>query len=158
MTSDALLPALECVRPTPTLAGALGDFFEALERAGDEGRFHPHPLTREEAGRVAAYAGRDLYYVLAKGDHSVVGYGMLRGWDAGFDVPSLGIAIHPAARGQGLGKTLMLFLHAAARLRGATRIRLKVYPDNAGAVDLYRKLGYVFAEEQDGQLVGVLEL
>ena len=80
---------------------------------------------------------------------------MLRGWDQGFAVSSLGIATHAAARGIGLGRALMLYLHAEARRRGARRIRLKVYPDNRVAVELYRTLGYVFAGElEEGQLVG----
>jgi ribosomal protein S18 acetylase RimI-like enzyme len=83
---------------------------------------------------------------------------MLRGWDEGFEVPYLGIAIHPGERGQGYGRVLMEYLHAAARERGAVRVMLKVYEDNEAAVRLYRSLGYCFGERSDGQLVGVLEL
>jgi ribosomal protein S18 acetylase RimI-like enzyme len=48
----------------------------------------------------------------------------------------------------------MLYLHAEARRRGAPRIRLKVYPENTAAVELYRSLGYVFEASERGQLVG----
>ncbi len=88
----------------------------------------------------------------------VLGYGMLRGWDDGWKIPSLGIALDPRIRGNGTGEMLMHFLHAAARRRGATKVRLKVYPDNRTAIALYKKLGYVFATEEAGQLVGYITL
>jgi ribosomal-protein-alanine N-acetyltransferase len=83
---------------------------------------------------------------------------MLRGWDAGYAVPSLGMALHPSARGQGLGRTFMELLHDAARTRGARRVRLKVYPENEAARTLYERLGYVFSDFEEGQLVGSFDL
>ena len=135
----------------------MGLFFERLRDHQIDKFFHPHPLTREEAPKRAAYGGLDFYCVLVLGA-DVVGYGMLRGWDEGYEVPSLGIVIDPSAQGKGYGRLLMEFLHAAARQHGAKRIRLKVYADNLKAVSLYRSLGYGFAGEESGQLVGYLEL
>jgi ribosomal-protein-alanine N-acetyltransferase len=145
---------LELRRPGPGLEEALARFFAHLRETGEEARFHPHPMTPDAARERCAYQGADVYCVaLAAG--VVLGYGMLRGWDEGYDVPSLGIAVHADARGIGLGRALMLYLHAEAARRGAERIRLKVYPDNAVAVDLYRSLGYEFAPGLErGQLVG----
>ena len=88
----------------------------------------------------------------------MIGYGMLRGWDEGYEIPSLGIAIDPAQQGRGYGQRLMEFLHATARQHGAKRVRLRVHPDNHRAVELYRSLGYSFSGESDGQKVGMLEL
>ena len=149
--------ALEFRRVGPELAAALGAFFAALRASGDERFFHPHPLTAEHALALAAHSGRDLYYAAVVGGR-VAAYGMLRGWDAGYAVPSLGIAIHPDARGRGLARPFMHFLHAAARLRGAPRVRLKVYEENARAVDLYRALGYAFGDSEAGEIVGTLAL
>ena len=53
----------------------------------------------------------------------------------------------------------MDFLRLAAWRRGAKKIRLRVYPDNTAAVNLYRKLGYELTPEKDGPyLVGFLKL
>lgn len=132
--------------------------FAALVTAGDERTFHPHPLTDAYAAYITTeYAGADRYFVATSHDE-VVGYGMLRGWDEGFAVPSLGIAVHPACRGRGVAHALMMALHDDARRLGAPSIRLKVYPDNAAAVSLYRDLGYEFAGEENGQLVASLQL
>lgn len=140
-----------------TWAQPLAELFRALREAGDEKQFHPHPLTDEGAAMCTRYTGRDLYYVLVEGSR-VLGYGFLRGWDEGYEVPSLGLAIHPAARGVRLGETFMHVLHVAARRRGAKTVRLKVYPGNVTAVRLYERLGYRFVGEEAGQLVGLLEL
>jgi [ribosomal protein S18]-alanine N-acetyltransferase len=141
----------------PEWESALAAFFSALRDAGEHEQFHPHPLDAAAAAQLCAYAGEDLYYVLAEGAR-VVAYGFLRGWDEGYAVPSLGIAVHPDERGRGLGRALMERLHAAARRRGASAVRLKVYPGNEAAVALYRSLGYELGGEEDGQLVGILRL
>lgn len=117
--------------------------------------FHPHPFTRAEAERIAGDQGLDIYLGMFDGD-VILGYGMLRGWDEGYDVPSLGICLHPAARGRRLGASLMDALHRAAAERGAERVRLRVHPENRTATNLYTRLGYVYSGEQGGDLVGFL--
>ena len=148
---------VEVRRLGPEWIGALEEFFRALGEAEGSKHFHPHPLTALEAERRCHYQGPDLYYILVE-DGRVLGYGMLRGWDEGYAIPSLGIAIHPSERGKGLGKAFMHFLHAAAGRKGATQVRLKVHPDNTAAVALYEELGYTFHGQERGQLVGTLEL
>jgi [ribosomal protein S18]-alanine N-acetyltransferase len=151
---DLLSSQLEYRRPAPELEPQIAEFFRHIHETGEAERFHPHPFTPEAARERCRYAGRDVYFVAVAGGN-VLAYGMLRGWDEGYSVPSLGIAVHASARGLGLGRALMLYLHAEAARRGAERIRLKVYPDNATAVALYRSLGYVFADAlEHGQLVG----
>jgi ribosomal protein S18 acetylase RimI-like enzyme len=67
---------------------------------------------------------------------------MLRGWDEGYTVPSLGIGIRREFERQGLGREMMVALHQVAREMGATAVRLRVHPDNVGAAALYRAMGY----------------
>jgi ribosomal protein S18 acetylase RimI-like enzyme len=147
---------------SPRWTHALASLFTALDAAGDARFFHPHPLTPDHAARLCHRpAGAADYYGLATtGDPNApaLGYGLLRGWDEGFAVPSLGIAVHPAARGQGLSRVLMNHLHAEAARRGAPSIRLKVYPQNTAALRLYESLGYQFADRSGEQWVGTVEL
>lgn len=150
-------PEMEIRKLCPELEPALAEFFAVLESSGIGRTFHPHPFTAEEAGRRCAYDGADLYYVVTTRGR-VLGYGMLRGWDEGYEIPSLGIALSPEAQGKGLGKLFMLFLHAAARYAGAKKIRLKVYPGNSVAVKLYESLGYRYEGMSEGQLVGFVDL
>ncbi len=150
-------PALEFRRLAPDLLPGLTAFFESMIANKDDEFFHPHPFTSEKAVELCGYSGKDLYLV-AVCAYGVLAYGMLRGWDEGYSIPSLGIAVHPAARGTGLGTAFMRYLHAAAANRGAKSIRLKVYPHNSKAKSLYEKLGYIEAGETDGQILYTLTL
>ncbi len=152
------MQSLEFRKVSPEFEKSLEVFFKDLEGNGVGRYFHPHPFTNAEAHRVCHYVGQDLYYLAVLGDH-VLGYGLLRGWDEGYSVPSLGIVLHPTAQGQNLGRTFMGFLHAAARQKGAVKIRLKVYPDNSRGVSLYKALGYIFQTDlEQEQLVGIINL
>ncbi len=142
---------LEITRLRMPQVGALADMLAAVEHAGESSHFHPHPFTRPYLETLCEASRRDLHYVL-NADASVIGYGILRGWDEGYATPSLGIATHPGQRRRGHGAMLMHFLHAAAAVRGAERVRLRVHGANAIAIALYRALGYRFepAADADG--------
>jgi ribosomal-protein-alanine N-acetyltransferase len=146
-----------CLPLTAAWKAPLQTFLGALEQAGDHRRFQPHPFTDEVLERLVRQKGRDFYCVMVEGDR-VLAYGMLRGWDEGYEVPSLGIAVHPASRKEGVGRAMMQFLHDSARARGAARVRLRVLEDNAAAIALYEQVGYRFAAKEEGYLVGYVEL
>lgn len=52
------------------------------------------------------------------------------------------IAVDPAHRRSGIGKTLLQAAEAAAAERGAGHMRLEIREDNPGAYALYRAMGY----------------
>jgi len=138
------------------VAGLL-EFLAALAAAGDDRWFHPHPFDRVAVERLADPSCRDEYR-LAVVQGAIMGYGMLRGWEEGWAVPSLGLAIHPRFRGQGAGRRLMVHLHERARFRGADTVRLKVYRTNGAAIALYTSLGYRFEPCSETELLGLLSL
>ena len=134
---------LECRIVNNEWKDALIEFFYALIEAGDNKYFHPHPLTEEYAEYLTNYKGEDLYYIIVY-NRRVIAYGMLRGWDEGYQIPSLGIAVHPEERGKKVGQALMHFLHTAAYYKNTDKIRLKVYKDNIGAIKLYTRTWLYF--------------
>jgi ribosomal protein S18 acetylase RimI-like enzyme len=123
----------------------------------DETFFRPHPFTGDEARWIAGYVGNDVYAILVERDRPVA-YGMLRGWDEGYPVPSLGIAVRTSAQRRGLGRLMMEHLHAEAGRRGATAVRLRVHRDNVPARRLYESLGYRYADDERGELVMLIDL
>jgi len=123
----------------------------------DQTFFRPHPMTADEARRIAHYPGRDLYLV-HEIDGQAVAYGFLRGWDEGYNVPSLGVAVRDGRQGQGFGRSMMLALHSRAKAHGASRIRLRVHPNNSRARSLYQSLGYREAGMERGEILMFLEL
>lgn len=132
-------------------------FFDDLVASGDQEYFHPHPFTHEQANHIVEYDGYDLYYVILKGSY-IFGYGMLRGWDEGFSIPSLGVIIRENMRGKGFGRLLLYFLHVVAKNGGAKQVRLKVHPENFIAKNLYESMGYAFETIENGQLVGFINI
>jgi ribosomal-protein-alanine N-acetyltransferase len=153
-------PVKVCFRRlTPRYAHELVSFLGRLADAGDDRLFHPHPFTADVVATIAAPGGRDEYVVVTAGrEGPVVAYGMLRGWDEGFAVPSLGIAVDRQWRGCGLGRRLVSQLHAVAVRRTAPAVRLKVYRSNTAAVALYRSFGYEFQPHPHDQWLGLLTL
>lgn len=151
--------SMELVRLAPRWQDGLKIFFQELRECGDETFFSPHLADDISIRKVAGLNGKDLYYLLVE-DEKVLGYGLLRGWDEGYSIPSLGVAIHPAVRGAGLGKLFMNFLHVLAFQRGASKVRLRVHKDNCKAINLYKSLGYVFEEDanQAEYLIGFKNL
>ncbi len=131
----------------------LAEVFEDI----DETFFRPHPFSAREARRLARYAGRDTYAVLVE-DGRAVAYGMLRGRDEGYTVPSLGIAVRTSEQGRGLGRVMMEHLHDEARRQGAAVVRLRVDPRNVRARRLYESLGYAYAGDDRGELVMVVDV
>jgi ribosomal protein S18 acetylase RimI-like enzyme len=137
----------------PTNAGVLGQLLPRI----DARYFQPHPMTPGEAARIAGLNGRDLY-LLGFVDGEAVAYGMLRGWDEGYTVPSLGIGVRRDRIRRGYGRAMMLALHDAARERGARSVRLRVDPDNLAAASLYRSLGYREGGMERGEILMLLDL
>ena len=135
----------------------LSSFFYALVVAKQDTWFHPHALNSKMARYISKYNGFD-YYVVQCLQLNVVGYGMLRGWEKGFDTPTLGLAICPGHQRKGLGKQLLEHLHETAVERGALKVRLKVYPNNVSAIRLYHSAVYKLVDEENGQIVGYKEL
>ena len=142
---------------TPSWELSLIEFFNWINNSDVKTYFHPHPFTQEQAYQLAHYQGKDLYYIVLEKTR-ILGYGMLRGWDEGYNVPSVGICLHSSVQGIGLGVLFMNFLHIVAKRRGVSQMRLKVYSENLKALNLYRKLGYTFKERENEQLVGYLNL
>lgn len=131
--------------------------FEIIANDSSAVNFHPHPFTKEQAIIISSYQDMDIY-LGAFVDDELSGYGMLRGWDSGFQIPSLGIYLSPSARGRGFAGIFMSELHHYAHENGAHRVRLKVYPSNAAALIIYKRMGYTFETEEEGQLVGYINL
>jgi ribosomal protein S18 acetylase RimI-like enzyme len=60
----------------------------------------------------------------------------------------LSAAVRASHRGRGLGAALMEDVQAVLAARGVRAVRLTVHPGNAGAVRLYRRLGYEVEREE----------
>lgn len=132
---------IECIRYRVEWVAALQMFLQELDRAGETAFFSPHPADEKTLHGLATRPTANVHCLLVE-EKRVVGYGLLRGWDEGFEVPSLGIAIHPQRRSEGLGNFLMGYLEYQAVRRGAVSVRLRVFRQNTAAIALYSARGY----------------
>ena len=152
--TDAEIVTLEdsrrvTVRPLSTGdATALGDFYESIP-AADERFYRPHPLTREEASRVAADADNGTFVCLVaeRPDGAIAGYAWLR-WKEGADRSGFGICISTGYKGVGLGRALTSRIAEVACTVGPPVIGLTVQKANLAAFDLYRSMGFEVVREQ----------
>ena len=141
----------------PRHEAGLAELFQALVENGDDAFFYPHPLTADEARRLCRHSGSDQYFV-ATGAGQILGYGMLRGWDQGYAVPSLGLATHPNHRNKNVAEALMRGLIGQARNRGAGRLRLTAAAGRDRFIAFCTRHGFTFEPLGPGRLVGMLKL
>jgi ribosomal protein S18 acetylase RimI-like enzyme len=141
----------------PSLLLPLGNFFSRIDTPEIREHFSPHEFTDRQAERLCRQQSADQYFV-AVHDGRILAYGMLRGWDEGHEIPSLGICVDPGYRRVGLGDLMMSHLVCVARMKGVPSVRLKVKRDNARAIALYRKVGFTLAPLDGEYLKGTLDL
>jgi len=102
-----------------------------------------------EQDRISARSFRRLIaapsalVLVAEGEGELLGYALVL-LRRGSGIARLySLAISRRARGQGLGGALLQRCEEQARARGCRRLRLEVRTDNASAIGLYERSGYV---------------
>jgi ribosomal protein S18 acetylase RimI-like enzyme len=152
------MSSIEIIRLRPEHGDMLLRFFEEINVPQYTANFSPHPFDREQAKLSCNYRGRDLYYSVILNREKIIGYCMLRGWDEGYEIPSLGLCVLKEYQGFGLGRAMMNFLETVSRLRGCTKTMLRVRKDNSTARKLYLSQGYVFNDRNEDFLIGFKDL
>jgi len=148
------------VTPAPAIRALQRGDGEALARLLEDQAeteaarvFHPFPLTRDTALRLVAAARADRYWG-AWIDGRMVGFAMLRGWDAGFEVPSFGILVDRRFWRRGIGTTLTAEALQTARIAGCGWVRLTVYASNRVALRLFDRAGFHEVSREHGSAGG----
>lgn len=133
---------LQAVRPTDAELNRLRVFLAGMVHLNGGSTLTAVP----DAADIRAWlAGEDRCWLIAERAGRIVGQCRIGpDWPAAPEsgALALGIELHPDVRGFGLGRQLMLAAHRWAAGRCA-RLELAVLPHNAGALALYRALGYV---------------
>jgi RimJ/RimL family protein N-acetyltransferase len=120
--------------------------------------FYAFDSDKRAIAEVLAKRRRDIYTgIYWEGE--LIGFFMLRGWDAGYDVPSFGVLINEQHRGRGFMQLTLDMAKLICRLRGAKRLMAKIHPDNVSARGA-RRLGFVQigTETETGNLIYHLDL
>jgi ribosomal protein S18 acetylase RimI-like enzyme len=149
---------IEIVRLRGEHLGLLKRFFEAINTSEYRKDFSPHPFNEDYAKFVCNYKGSDFYFSILLNNEEIIGYGMLRGWDEGYEIPSIGLCVLKKYQGSGLGRLILNFLETASRLKGCSKVMLKVRKGNVVAKKLYESQKYAFKEYNEEFLIGYKEL
>ena len=125
--------------------------------------FRPFAFDEQSIVEMLGKCRQDVYmgmYWQEASEFRLIGFYMLRGWDAGYEVPAYGVLIDEKYRGLGLEMVSLEASKIVCRLRGATRMMLKMHPDNCSARGIARKSGFVKTgvEAQTGNFIYHLEI
>lgn len=103
--------------------------------------FYAFGSGEEEIARILAARKRDVYSgMFWRGE--LAGVFMLRGWDAGYEVPSFGVLVDVKHRGRAFMRISLDVAKLICRLSGTPRLMAKIHPDNVSPRGA-RRLGLV---------------
>ena len=133
------------IRPkSPDDAEALAGLFDVCSERTYH-YFHPYPLNRESAERVAQ--DESIFCLFAvDAEERILGYVWI---DRDGDLPVLGLCVGDPWHGRGIGRLLLTTILDESKRRGKDGIQLTVMKENARAIALYESLGFVIDGEAD---------
>jgi hypothetical protein len=101
---------------------------------------------------------RDLFFGIFS-DDLLVAIFMLRGWDAGYEVPSFGVLVDQKQRGYGYLQISLEVAKVVARISGASQLMAKIHPENMSQRGA-RRLGFLQTgtEVDTGNIIYHMEL
>lgn len=143
------------VSNAPTLSGLL-----CRQRQSYINFFHPFDFDEETITGILRERRQDVYEGVFW-DGNLIGFFMLRGWDAGFTVPAYGVLIDEKFRGYGLAQISLRMAKIISAAKGAERIMLKVERANLRAKAVFEKAQFMLAgtdTDADGLLVYYFDL
>lgn len=112
--------------------------------------FYAFESDEKTIGEILSAARKDVYAGVFW-DEKLVSFFMLRGWDEGFEYPSLGVFVGEEYRGKRLMPLMLESAKVICKLSGVSKIIAKSHPDNAGLKNLLELgLCQVGVEESTG--------
>ena len=120
--------------------------------------FYAFGFDEEAVARVLAARAKDVYSgMFWRGE--LAAFFMLRGWDAGYEVPSFGVVVDVRHRGLAFMRIALDVSKLICRLAGAPRLMAKIHPDNVSPRGA-RRLGLVQTgvEPETGNVIYHIDL
>jgi len=113
-----------------------------------------HPFEFSDLLSIFKNKKKDLFFILIL-KKKIIGFFMLRGFDAGYEIPSFGVWIDQNYTSKELGKLALQFSISVLKLLSIKQIMLKVHPQNVRAKALYEKIGFKFShiDQKNNNLV-----
>ncbi len=121
--------------------------------------FDPFNFDLNSIKSILEIAENDVFFGIFVA-HQMVGFHMLRGWDAGYDVPAYGVFISSDYSGLGIGKLSLRHAISFCRVNKIKKMMLKVHPENLIAKHLYEGSGFTQQgiDKKNNNLIYIKEL
>ncbi len=145
------------IRPLePDDAAAISGFMRS-QPPEDMRFFYAFGVDEAAIAEMLSAAEKDVYSGVFW-QTKLIGIFMLRGWDAGYELPSLGVFVDEKYRGNSILPLMIDSAKLICRLSGGNKLFAKSHPDNAGLKNLLR-MGFrqVGIEESTGNTLWHLE-
>lgn len=120
--------------------------------------FYAFSFDADDIAGIIARRGRDVYSGMFWQD-ALAAFFMLRGWDAGYEVPSFGVVVDVKHRGRAFMRISLDVAKLICRLSGAPRLMAKIHPENVSPRGA-RRLGFVQTgvEAETGNVIYHMDL
>lgn len=105
--------------------------------------FIPFPFDLKTISEILSNAINDQFYGIYV-ECTLVGFYMLRGFDAGFEVPSYGVWISKDYSSKGISKLTLQHAISICKINNIKKLILKVHPDNLVAKNIYENFGFIY--------------
>lgn len=105
--------------------------------------FIPFQFDLDSISAVLSKAKKDIFFGVYV-ENKLVGFYMLRGWDAGYEIPSYGVWISESFSSKGLSKLTLNHAISICKINYIKKLMLKVHPDNLVAKKIYEDFGFVY--------------
>ncbi|KAA3616676.1 MAG: GNAT family N-acetyltransferase [Calditrichaeota bacterium] len=140
MKSDNTYPNIEIQLLEPGATPELVTMFNSADSKYSK-YFIPFNFEYKSVKTMLSQAVLDKYFgFYFKG--TLIGFFMLRGLDAGYQIPSYGVWINPKYQRCGLGKLSLTYCLALCNINNFPALMLKVHPENIKAIHLYINTGF----------------
>lgn len=116
--------------------------------------FIPFQFDLASISAVLRKAEKDMFFGLYV-EKKLIGFYMLRGWDAGYEIPSYGVWISESFSSKGLSKLTLHHAISICKINKIEKLMLKVHPDNLIAKKIYEDFGFAYEgiDERIGHLI-----
>lgn len=103
--------------------------------------FIPFEMNYENLKSILDKTIKDIFMAIIV-ENNIAGFFMLRGLDAGYEIPSYGVWISSKYSNKGLAKLTLQYSISLCRIARIKKIMLKVHPDNKIAFNMYKIFGF----------------
>ena len=150
--------SLEIKRINTNQANELSDLLLKSSKEYSQ-HFIPFEFDLDSVTTAMSRAKRDMFYGIYI-DNALVGFYMLRGWDAGYEIPSYGVWIAENYSSKGISKLTLTHAISICRINSIKRLMLKVHPENLVAKKIYEDFGFVYngIDERIGHFIYVKDI